>query len=223
MSTAPRHHRLTYTDLLCYHALCGTTFNCQLTTFLSFYPFPTHRPSLCTLYSLHYFLYALPSFLPSFSALTHTHTHTTCRGGWKANLIHHAAALLCWSQLLTGGFAHFLGLIGIISEITTPFVNFRWFFDKGGMKGTTLYLVNGMTMTLLWFLVRILGFMFVGYRMFQMREGLAALSTGHQATVVLSYTVGYGLQWFWFYRIVKGALKALNGGGKGAGNGRKQQ
>ena len=189
---------------------------------------PSNPPSF-PLYTISpYTTFYTPPFPPTtlFHLHTHTHTHThttTCRGGWKANLIHHAAALLCWSQLLTGGFAHFLGLIGIISEITTPFVNFRWFFDKGGMKGTTLYLVNGMTMTLLWFLVRILGFMFVGYRMFQMREGIAALSTGHQVTVALSYTVGYGLQWFWFYRIVKGALKALNGGGKGAGNGRKQQ
>ena len=135
--------------------------------------------------------------------------------GWQANLIHHLAAMLCWGQLLDGGFAHFMGLIGIISEITTPFVNLRWFLHKAGLKDTTLYLLNGLTMTLLWFIIRIGGFGMLGFRIAASWDAVMALRPDQQFTVVFSYVVGYSLQIFWFYKIVRGALKALDiGGGK---------
>ena len=74
MSTATRHHRLRHTDLLCCHALCGTTINCQLTSFLS--SLPTHRHSLCTLFLPTLPSIPLPSLLPPFTTFTHTHLHT---------------------------------------------------------------------------------------------------------------------------------------------------
>jgi hypothetical protein len=80
------------------------------------------------------------------------------------------------------------------------------------MKSCTLYFINGLTMTVLWFLVRVLGFLYLARMepdlstMHSMIEALPA----HQAfTLVFSYFVGLSLQLFWFQKLLKGVLKVL--------------
>jgi hypothetical protein len=80
--------------------------------------------------------------------------YNTQWAGWQATFIHHGCALCCWGHLLTGDFGHTLGLIAILAEFTTPFVNARWFLDKLGMKSSQLYFYNGLAMTFSWFIFR---------------------------------------------------------------------
>jgi len=131
--------------------------------------------------------------------------------GWKANLIHHFSAMWCWSLLATCGFGHLLGLIGILCEITTPLVNLRWSLHTAGMKSSYLYFVNGMLMTVLWFVFRILGFFWVGIRLYEARDSMRQLWLPHLAMISFVYPVGYGLQIFWFSKILRGALKSIRG------------
>merc|ERR1712139_59845 len=115
----------------------------------------------------------------------------------------------CWFELCTGQFAHFMGLVGIAAEITTPFINLRWFLAESDMKSGRLYIINGMLIVVLWFIFRICGFAFLGVRIFEQRQDIYAMSWDKQMTVALTYVVGYGLQFFWFWKICRGALKAL--------------
>ena len=84
------------------------------------------------------------------------------------------------------------------------------------MKDTTLYVVNGLFMTLLWFILRVCLFGWLGTRMFAMRSALLSITSLQRNTVLFSYVVGYSLQLFWFNKIVKGALKAIGFGAKKA-------
>ena len=77
--------------------------------------------------------------------------------GWQANLIHHATAGLIALLFLVAELGHSLGIAAILLEVTTPLVNARWFLDTCGLRGSTLYLANGIAMTLLWLIVRVLG------------------------------------------------------------------
>lgn len=48
------------------------------------------------------------------------------------------------------------------TELTTPFVNQRWFFEQAGLKESRLYVINGALMWLSWFVIRI-GFVFYAF------------------------------------------------------------
>jgi hypothetical protein len=112
------------------------------------------------------------------------------------------------------GFGHTFGMMGMMTEITTPFVNQRFFFDKSGMREGSLYVVNGLIMTLLWFLIRVVFCGWMCYRLLEMRVTLMTLSPFSLSTVIFSYCVGYALQLFWFKKIFKGALKVVFGSSK---------
>jgi len=131
--------------------------------------------------------------------------------GWQSNMIHHTTGIICWYLMNQGGFGHCLALCAMITETTTPFVNQRFFFDRAGMKAGSLYVVNGLLMTLLWFILRVCLFGWLGWRMITaMRASILALPPLYFATAVFSYVVGYSLQLFWFSKIFKGALKHLS-------------
>uniref|UniRef100_A0A7S3YPV9 TLC domain-containing protein n=1 Tax=Lotharella globosa TaxID=91324 RepID=A0A7S3YPV9_9EUKA len=132
--------------------------------------------------------------------------------GNTANIIHHITAILAFIQMSAWGFGHSLGMMIIVLETTTPFVNQRWFFEKTGMKVThpALYVANGLAMVILWFLLRILLVGWVGIRLIAVREQVASMAWPQVLTVVCTYAVGYGLQFFWFYKILRGAIKALS-------------
>ena len=85
-----------------------------------------------------------------------------------------------------------------------------------------MYLANGLLMTLLWFLLRICLFGWVGYRLILMRAALFSLPALHSITLGGGYAFGYCLQIFWFRKILKGALKAVGIGGDGKKKAAKQ-
>jgi hypothetical protein len=129
--------------------------------------------------------------------------------GWQATTLHHASGVLFYFVTSIHSFAHPLGICTMLTEITTPFVNQRFFFDKGGMKSSPLYLINGILMTVLWFVFRILLFCWIGWRIWIMRVAVFALPTFHSLVLFYSYGVGFLLQIFWFRKIMKGVIKAL--------------
>jgi len=128
-------------------------------------------------------------------------------------LVHHCVAVLVWVVVNVQGFMHLGAMIAAFTEATTPFVNFRWFFDKAGMKGTKLFLVNGLTMTLLWFVVRIIGMGYLGVILYRLSSDINQIGFVAMLTTYGGYSVGYFLQWFWGIKIFRGALKVLSNQG----------
>jgi hypothetical protein len=129
--------------------------------------------------------------------------------GWVAYVIHHAVGIFMGYYLLFGQYGHFMAIGAMVTEGTTPFINQRWFMDKANKKDSTLYLINGVLITVIWFILRIGGFLWIGSRMWIMSPQIAQLSFKEQLIIPSSYIIGFALQIFWFSKILKGALKTI--------------
>ena len=99
----------------------------------------------------------------------------------------------------------------LLLEVTTPFVNLRYFLSQLGYKDSTLYFVNGLIMTILWFVFRICYGLYIGIWIWRMHDQIAAMPSFITRWVSIwgGYTVAYLLQWLWFVKIMKGAIKVL--------------
>mmetsp|Transcript_8390 Transcript_8390/g.9395 ORF Transcript_8390/g.9395 Transcript_8390/m.9395 type:complete len:256 (+) Transcript_8390:110-877(+) len=127
------------------------------------------------------------------------------------NLCHHWFTILAWMGMGAGGYSQGLSLVLISCEITTPFVNMRWFFDKSAMKNTVLFKINGLLMLILWFIFRIVGYFSTALRIYAHRQGVLALPALEMFIYLFSYVVGGALMLLWFSKIVNGALKMMMG------------
>lgn len=145
-----------------------------------------------------------------------TFKHWNHWGGGGANVMHHIFALIAWWQIMEGGYSHIHAASAWLLEMTTPFVNQRWFFAKAGVDGA-VYTANGVMLILLWLLLRILfmGWAFTTKSTLQILE----LESWRAVSMTTLFGGGYLLQWFWGYKLLRGMLKAL---GFISGKGKKQ-
>lgn len=149
--------------------------------------------------------------------LTNTFRYTKAWAGWKEMLLHHVLAILTWTLMEINDMGHVFGMCGVIMEATTPFVNQRWFFAVSGTpKSGYLYIMNGLIITVLWFLLRILLFFWLGVRLYFMREQVLSMHWAVSSLLLFSWAGGFALQILWFRKILKGALKAVGIGGSGS-------
>jgi len=132
-------------------------------------------------------------------------------GGWIPNVCHHVCTFIAWYGMGAGSYAQGCSLLLIMCEITTPFVNQRWFFDKSGMKGGKVFVINGVLMLVFWFIFRIVGYFSVGFRIYAQRQGLITIPTVEMILFLFCYVAGAGLMVLWFQKIVAGALKTVRG------------
>lgn len=128
----------------------------------------------------------------------------------NAFLGHHLAALVVGSMTSIRGHVHGLMMGLLLCEATAPFVNARWFLLILNREHTLLYLVNGILMTVCFFVLRIvfMGGLFV-YNEVYLHASFLTLPPSTVAVVFLGSVIGYSLQIFWFHKIVCGVVKAL--------------
>jgi hypothetical protein len=92
-----------------------------------------------------------------------------------AMLVHHIGGLVALLATLTSGLCHFYGLLLLSTELTTPFICFRWYMDRAGRKGTQLYVVNGACILVGWLLSRILLFFYIFLHMWDHRAVISQM------------------------------------------------
>ncbi|KAG2489948.1 hypothetical protein HYH03_011579 [Edaphochlamys debaryana] len=125
-------------------------------------------------------------------------------------LIH---ALVCHSAYSFGaisGYLHYHAAGFLMWEISTPFVNLRWFMYKAGWAHVPLYLANGMAMIAVFFGCRIAwgfpeSFTLAKDVLAQRFPGSpfpAAATAGYCAAAVIMCS----LNSFWFYKMLSAAL-----------------
>jgi len=129
--------------------------------------------------------------------------------GWMENIFHHLCIMATWSIFILTGCGQAVATVSHLCELTTPFVNQRWFLAEAGMKSTSTYFYNGIAMLVLWFVTRILLYSWAGLYLFKCLPQLQTLGTPATSVVISCYMAGLTLQYFWFYKIVRGALKSL--------------
>lgn len=129
--------------------------------------------------------------------------------GWLANLLHHVSVISVWGIFFNYNVGHYFACIAQLCEVTTPFVNQRWFLYESNLKHSKLYFYNGIFMTFAWFVTRIIMYSGLGIGMITTMNQWWQLGGFIFIIVNFNYLVGLFLQYFWFTKIMKGALKTL--------------
>ncbi|XP_048449369.1 TLC domain-containing protein 4-B-like isoform X1 [Rhincodon typus] len=127
-------------------------------------------------------------------------------------LSHHLAALYAYQYVLGQGLLPYFANFRLIAELSTPFVNQRWFFEVLQFpRNARLVVLNGVAMTVSFFLVRIA--VIPSYYL-QMAStfgtaGFHRLGLGPQCAWIISSVVLDILNTIWMYKIARGCWKIL--------------
>lgn len=65
-------------------------------------------------------------------------------------IVHHSLSGVAVAYSLFSGEGQLYTYMVLISEITTPEINLRWYLDTAGMKKSMAYVVNGVFIFLAW-------------------------------------------------------------------------
>ncbi|KAK8664526.1 hypothetical protein V6N13_084311 [Hibiscus sabdariffa] len=124
-------------------------------------------------------------------------------------VIHHTLSGIAVAYSMFTGEAQLYTYMVLISEVTTPEINIRWYLDTAGMKRSTAYLINGVVIFLAWLIARVLLFGYMFYHVYL-----------HYTQVIKMHAFGYVLVFgvpsvlaimnlMWFGKIIKGVVKVL--------------
>ncbi|KAK9844819.1 hypothetical protein WJX74_007230 [Apatococcus lobatus] len=131
-------------------------------------------------------------------------------GGWEM-LLHHWAAFLSVAAAAISHQAHQYTLLLLFTELTTPFINARWVFDKLGWRNTQQYFVNGIALFVTWTLGREVLFLWFFTVLWQHRSEMALCNFPIRLLVLGVPPLLFALNTFWFTKICRGVFKLLRG------------
>ncbi|KAL2333112.1 hypothetical protein Fmac_014325 [Flemingia macrophylla] len=149
--------------------------------------------------SIGYFLTDLAMILWHFPAL-----------GGLEYVLHHGLSMFSIIQSLLSGQAQIYILMVLFSESTTPFVNLRWHLDIAGLKGSKLYIWNGIALFFGWLIARIILFMFFFIHMWTHFDEVREIyPLGFYSLLVVPPVLAM-MNVFWFWKIAKGLVKTIS-------------
>ncbi|XP_067332838.1 TLC domain-containing protein 4-B isoform X2 [Channa argus] len=131
---------------------------------------------------------------------------------------HHLAALYAYGYVLTRGVLPYFANFRLISELSTPFVNQRWFFEALKYpRSHRLVVLNGVAMAVVFFLVRIAVMPSYWARVFATfgTPDFERLGLGAQVAWITSCIALDVLNTVWMYKIARGCYRVLTGRGGG--------
>eukprot|EP00297_Palpitomonas_bilix_P025673 CAMPEP_0113909914 /NCGR_PEP_ID=MMETSP0780_2-20120614/27168_1 /TAXON_ID=652834 /ORGANISM="Palpitomonas bilix" /LENGTH=235 /DNA_ID=CAMNT_0000905879 /DNA_START=228 /DNA_END=935 /DNA_ORIENTATION=+ /assembly_acc=CAM_ASM_000599 len=132
-------------------------------------------------------------------------------GDFLPMVLHHAVGITLFPLLIWYRCAFALYCYAAITESTTPFINARWYLSSMGYKNSIVYTINGLLIALSWFIVRILGVVymfFVAYNTYW--NDLWSLPLPLSLYICFGYGVAGFLNVLWFSKIMKGVMKVLS-------------
>jgi len=135
--------------------------------------------------------------------------------GDSASLFHHTLSTLAtfYFQYQGQGIWYFFSLS--LMEATTPFVNQHWYFTISDLKGSIWYTINGIVMFFGFFIFRVVLTTVIMAQYWWLTWPVRhQFSTFHVYAIPIWILLIASLNYFWFYKITKGMIKALS---KGAG------
>ncbi|XP_013597553.1 PREDICTED: transmembrane protein 56 isoform X2 [Brassica oleracea var. oleracea] len=124
-------------------------------------------------------------------------------------IFHHSLSGVAVAYSLFSGEAQLYTYMVLISEVTTPSINLRWFLDTAGLKRSKAYLINGVAIFLAWLTARILLFIYMFYHVYIHYDQVVQLNTfGYLLVFVVPIALSV-MNLMWFGKIVKGLKKTL--------------
>lgn len=133
--------------------------------------------------------------------------------GDKFFIIHHSAALYGYFFVLKDGVLGYIGNYRLLAELSSPFVNQRWFFEVLQYpKFSKANVINGILMTLVFFFVRIAtmppmyGYMYSVYG----TEPYRRLGPLLQFIWISTCLILDVMNIMWMIKITKGCVKVIS-------------
>lgn len=130
--------------------------------------------------------------------------------GGKEYVLHHLLSMISLSLSLYSAQAHFYLYVVLFSEITTPFVNLRWYLNMAGMKNSKAYVFNGILLFFGWLFARVLLFVYFFFHIYQHYDQVKEVfAAGFYFLFIAPPSLAL-MNLFWFYKIAKGMLRTLS-------------
>ncbi|XP_021713821.1 transmembrane protein 56-like [Chenopodium quinoa] len=129
--------------------------------------------------------------------------------GGMEYVLHHVLSTGALAYAMLNSTGQFYTYMVLLSEITTPGINMRWYLDAAGMKKSKAYVVNGVGIFLTWLVARVLLFMYVYFHIYSHYDQIKQLPRfAYLLTLGVPCVIG-GLNLMWFAKITKGMIKTL--------------
>ncbi|XP_027434038.2 TLC domain-containing protein 4-like [Zalophus californianus] len=133
--------------------------------------------------------------------------------GDKYFIIHHCTALYAYHFVLGDGVLAYIGNFRLLAELSSPFVNQRWFFEALKYpKFSKANVINGVLMTAVFFIVRIVSIPpFYGY-IYSVFGTEAYIRLGFliQFSWIFTCAILDGMNVMWMIKITKGCIKVIS-------------
>ncbi|XP_041099436.1 TLC domain-containing protein 4-B [Polyodon spathula] len=127
---------------------------------------------------------------------------------------HHIAALYAYGFVLSRGVLPYFANFRLLSELSTPFVNQRWFFEALSVpRSDRRVVLNGIAMSVVFFAVRIAVIPTYYWRVISTlgTPAFERLGPGPQVAWILSSVSLDILNAIWMYRIARGCYRVVMG------------
>ncbi|KAA8537108.1 hypothetical protein F0562_029586 [Nyssa sinensis] len=124
-------------------------------------------------------------------------------------IVHHSLSGVAVAYAMFSGEGQLYTFMVLISEVTTPEINMRWYLDITGLKRSIAYLINGVMIFIAWLVARILLFIYMFYHVYLHYDQVLQM---HTFGFVLVFAVPSALatmNLMWFGKIIKGLKKTL--------------
>ncbi|XP_044509232.1 TLC domain-containing protein 4-B-like isoform X1 [Mangifera indica] len=129
--------------------------------------------------------------------------------GGMEYVIHHSLSGIAVAYSMFSGEGQLYTYMILISEVTTPEINMRWYLDTAGMKRSNAYLINGVVIFFTWLIARILLFFYIFNHVYlHYDEVMQMHAMGCLLVLVVPSALGI-MNLMWFTKIVKGLKKTL--------------
>jgi len=123
----------------------------------------------------------------------------------------HGIACLAVFGLSYRPFLAYYGPRFLLWELSTPFLNLNWFFERSYLKGTKVQLINGLALLASFFSARLLYGTYMSYNFY---TTIIYNRDDIPTPLFWTYTFGNlllnGLNWFWFSKMVNSVRRRFS-------------
>ncbi|KAK1384777.1 transmembrane protein 56-like [Heracleum sosnowskyi] len=124
-------------------------------------------------------------------------------------VIHHSLSGIAVAYSVFTGEGQLYTFMVLISEVTTPEINMRWFLDTAGLKRSNAYLINGVVIFFAWLVARILLFVYLFYHVYLHYDQVMEMHiVGYLLIFLVPSALGI-MNLMWFGKIIKGLKSTL--------------
>ncbi|KAL1772580.1 transmembrane protein 56 [Sigmodon hispidus] len=132
--------------------------------------------------------------------------------GDKFFVLHHCTALTAYYYVLKDGILAYIANFRLLAELSSPFVNQRWFFETLKYpKFSKVNVINGILMTVVFFIVRIIAIPPLYFFIYSVygTEPYMRLGFTIQCTWITTCLVLDVMNVMWMIKITKGCIKVI--------------